>query len=267
MPQIGSFVQGIYRDESRYTAEITAALCAAAMEYLPVELDEDGYRGGHAYKYASIHSIRRATLAANCKHGIFVNHIYGDNDKGEYVTTVVRHVSGEYMSSTSPVKELHDVQDEKAGKTLLCRTHIEGLLGIITERDDDGQAASHATHQDKQREAEWANAFSLAKAAILGARDLVAVDRHLATVKSRIHEGRMAPGALQEIDSLCSQRKKELTPKKEVTSANDKATAGDQGPNAASSGSGSSDSRVAGRAAGVGRGDAPAGDKRIAQPA
>jgi len=248
MPRIGSFVQGIYRDESRTTAELTAALCAAAMEYLPVELDEDGYRGGHAYKYASIHSIRRATLAANCKHGIFVNHIYGDNDKGEYVTTVVRHVSGEYMSSTSPVKELHDVQDEKAGKTLLCRTHIEGLLGIITERDDDGQSAVASTKEAKQREAEWANAFSLAKAAVLGARDLVAVDRHLATVKARIHEGRMAPGALQEIESLCSQRRKELTPKKETSSAKTARPVGDEGKDASGSGSGSKDGNAGRRA-------------------
>jgi hypothetical protein len=248
MPQIGSFVQGIYRDESRYTAEITAALCAAAMEYLPVELDEDGYRGGHAYKYASIHSIRRATLAANCKHGIFVNHIYGDNDKGEYVTTVVRHVSGEYMSSTSPVKELHDVQDEKAGKTLLCRTHIEGLLGIITERDDDGASASQGAQQDKQQQAEWANAFSMAKAAILGARDLAAVDRHLATVKSRIHEGRMAPGVLQEVEQLCSQRKKELTPSKETSSAKAARPVGDEGKDAAGSGSGSTNGNAGRRA-------------------
>jgi hypothetical protein len=250
MPRIGSFVQGIYRDESRTTAEITAALCAAALEYLPVELDEDGYRGGRAYKYASIHSIRRSTLAANCKHGLWVNHVYGENDKGEYVTTVLRHVSGEYMSSTSPVRERDDVQDEKAAKTLLCRTHIEGLLGIITERDDDGQSLTSV--EDKQQQAEWANAFSLAKAAIHAARDLATVDRHLATEQIRIHEGRMAPGALQEIEQLCAQRKKELSPKKEATSVKPSRHAGDEGPDAAGGGSGGKDGNVGRRAVAAG---------------
>lgn len=246
MPRIGSFVQGIYRDESRTIGEIVAAVCAAQDEFAPVILDETGYRGGQAYKYASIHAIRRATGKALSKHRLLLNHVYGRNDEGECVTTVLRHVSGEYMASTSLVPDRDDVQDSKAVKTLLCRTHIEGLLGIVTEQDDDGQ--SQSSEKDQKRDAEWANAFSLAKTAILSARDLATVDRHLATVQSRIHEGRMAPGALQEIEELCAQRKKELSPKKETASVKPARPVGDEGTDASGSGSGSTNGNAGRRA-------------------
>lgn len=207
MPQIGSFVMGIYRDESRTTSSLVAALCKAQLEYLPIELDEQGYRDGQSYKYASIHSIRRATLASNCKHGLIVNHIYGDTDKGECVTTVLRHESGEYMASTSPVPSRDDMQDSKANKTLLCRTHIEGLLGIVTERDSDGQQSpSNAAAQ-----AQWAENFAMAKNAILSAGSVTKVNNYLALARQRIVDGQMNPASEAEIVELCTKRTKELS--------------------------------------------------------
>jgi hypothetical protein len=57
--------------------------------------------------------------------------------------------------------------------------------------------------------------------------------------KDRIAEGKIAPEAEQEIVRLCADRKKSLT--KEKTSDRSEGTAGDQGPDAAGSGSGSAD--------------------------
>jgi hypothetical protein len=207
MPQIGSFVMGIYRDESRTTSQIVAAMCKAVIEYLPIELDEDGYRDGQSYKYASLNSIRRGTLAANCKHGLVINHIYGDTDKGESVTTVLRHESGEYMASTSPVPQHDDMQDSKANKTLLCRTHIEGLLGIITERDTDGQQSPTTAAS----QAQWGENFAMARNAILSASTIVKVNNYLALARQRIADGQMNPASEAEIVELCAKRTKELT--------------------------------------------------------
>lgn len=247
MPQIGSFVQGIYRDESRYTAELVAALCQAALEYLPVELDEEGYRNGRSYKYASIHSIRRATLSANSKHGLLLNHVYGENDKGEYVTSVLRHTSGEYMASTSPVPLRDDVLDAKAAKTTLCRTHIEGLLGIVTERDTD--AAVDATVSDEQRGL-WATTWMAARAAIRTAHSLEAVDKYEATAMKRVSEGGLAPDITPEIERLCNERRDFL---KEAIANDERAgTVSSEKPNAAGGGDSQSNRRTGRGAVGVG---------------
>jgi hypothetical protein len=247
MPQIGSFVQGIYRDESRYTAELVAALCQAALEYLPVELDEEGYRNGRSYKYASIHSIRRATLSANSKHGLLLNHVYGENDKGEYVTSVLRHTSGEYMASTSPLPRREDVQDAKAAKTLLCRTHIEGLLGIVTERDTDG--AVEDTVSDEQRGL-WATTWMAARAAIRTAHSLEAVDKYEATAMKRVSEGGLAPDITPEIERLCNERRDFL---KEAIANDERAgTVSSEEPNAAGGGDSQSNRRTGRGAVGVG---------------
>lgn len=212
MPRIGSFVEGLYRDESRTTGELVAALCKAVMEYLPVELDETGYRDGQAYKYASIHSIRRSTLAANCKHGLFLNHVYSQSDKGEHVTSVLRHQSGEFMASTSAVPALTDVQEAKAAKTLLCRTHSEGLLGIVTERDDDG--ASAAQPVDAAQQDRWAATWNAAKAAIANAADVESVNKYEFMAKQRVEAGSLSPDVVPEIERMCRERRDHLTERK-----------------------------------------------------
>jgi hypothetical protein len=208
-------------------------LCAAQPEYLPIELDETGYRDGQSYRYASINSIRRSTLAAHSKHGLLVNHVYADNDKGEYVTTVVRHVSGEYFASTSPIPVIADVQERKANKTLLCRTHIEGLLGIITERDDDGASVNGA--RDADRKAEWEANLRMCKASIQSATTNNKVAHYETLAKQRIAEGRMAPDSELLITKWCKDRLVEIS--KEDTNARAEGDGRDQGTDATGSGS------------------------------
>ncbi len=263
MPQIGSFVTLLYREESRTTGELIAAVCKAQLEFAPITLDCEGRRGGEAYRYASIQSIRRGIQHAMSRHGLLIHHVYGFSDQGEHVVTVLRHSSGEYIASTSRIAFREDAQEQKALKTLLCRTAIEGLLGIVTEEDDDAQSTT--IEVDSANVKQQASNLAMAKAAILSAGSPAALERYAELAKTRLAEGALSVDGAAEIERLIEERKKHH--KKEVASADGKGTAGDQGTDAARSGSVSSDSRVAGRAAGVGRGDAPAGVKRDAQPA
>lgn len=257
MPRIGSFVQGIYRDESATTSALTKALCSAVLEYLPVELDEEGFKHGRKYRYASIHSIRRSILAANSKHGLFINSVYGDSDKGEFVTTVLRHVSGEYMASTSPVRHVEDFQDHKAGKTTLCRTHVEHLLGIATERDDDGASVVASSAADAEQAKRWEGTLALALDSIAKAKDSAEIVKFTSIARNRVETGMLAPNAMQAINEACKVRMSQL---KEAEGAGHERVAGDQGADAVGSGGGASNRRTGGGAASTGRGAVRVGE-------
>lgn len=254
MPQIGNLMVSVYREESKHTSELIAAMCNAQPEFEPVVLDSKGYRNGQTYRYASIKSIRRATQQALAKHGLLCHHIYGHSDEGEYVVTVLRHVSGEYIASTLRVPAKDDVQESKAAKTLLCRTAIEGLLGIVTEDDDDGACVS----VDPVKQKQWQANLDLALKAIASAKSEADVIRYAALAADRIEAGTMGPEAMVEINTKCDERRAQLQGGKNVDNAR---SVGTQGTDAPRSGGGTSD-RDQGRAAATGRADVRSGDKR-----
>ena len=113
-----------------------------------IALDKQGTRNGSPYRYASISSIRKATQLPLCKNGLVLHHVYGYTDSNEYIITVLRHSTNQYIASASPLPRSLDPQSHKGNKTLLCRTHMEGMLGIVTEDDDDGEskASSNEFH-------------------------------------------------------------------------------------------------------------------------
>jgi hypothetical protein len=254
MPQIGNLMVSVYREESKHCSELIAAMCAAQPEFEPVVLDSTGYRNGQKYRYASIKSIRRATQVALAKHGLLCHHIYGHSDEGEYVVTVLRHVSGEYIASTLRIPSKDDVQESKAAKTLLCRTAIEGLLGIVTEDDDDGACVT----VDPAKQSQWKSNLDLALKAIASARSEADVIRYATLAADRIKEGTMAQDAMVEINTKCDERRAQLQGGKNVDNAR---FAGTEGPDASRSRGGSPD-REQGGAAATGRADVRSGDKR-----
>lgn len=253
MPTIGNFVMNVYREESRTQGEITAALCAASLEFQPIALDLEGYRDGRPYRYASLSSIRRATSAALAKHGLFLNHVYGSSDRGEHLTSVLRHTSGEYQSSTQIVRVSDDMQEQDGIKTMLIKSATKGLLSIITE--EGGEAATPAV--DPAKQAQWKSNLDLALKAIASAKTDADVIRYATLAADRIKEGTMSPDAMVEINTRCDERRAQLQGAKNADNAR---TAGTQGTDASRSG-GCAPNRDQGRAAGVGRGDVPASDR------
>ena len=256
MPKIGNYVMMVYREESASQAEITQALCAASLEFLPIVVDLEGWRDGKPYRYASLSSIRRSTTAAMAKHGLFLNHVYGSTDRGEHVTSVLRHTSGEYQSSTQVVRISGDMQEQDGFKTMLIKSATKGLLSIITEE----VAESAVSEVDATKRAQWKSNLDLALKAIASAKSEADVIRYAALAADRITEGTMSPDAMVEINTGCDARRSEL---KGVKNADNARSAGTQGPDAPRGGSGAPVGEPR-QAAGTGRADVRSGDRRPA---
>lgn len=258
MPKFGSFVMNVYREESQSQRNLTQALCEASLEFLPIALDMEGVRDGKPYRYASLSSIRRSTSAAMAKHGLWLNHVYGQTDRGEHLVSVLRHVSGEYQSSTQLVPLRENMQDQEGVKTSLIKTATKGLLSIIIEEESQSQSSSDSGNANR---AQWDSNLKMALKAIADAKSESELQRYADTVAQRVKEGLLSPDAIGVATAKVLERSMEL--KKEKTSANSAGTAGDQGPNAARSGGGASD-RGVGKPAGTGRADVRAGEQRAA---
>ena len=248
MPRIGNIAVSVLREESSTTGALVEALCSAHPEFPPVPLDSEGSRDGHSYRYASISAIRRAVMPALAKHGIWMNHLYGENEGGDYVVTMLRHKTGEYITSTLRIPHLADVQERKAAMTLLCRTAIEGLLSISTEEDTDAQSVAEHSGVDEATQKKWKTNMEIAEAAVALATDDSTLARYVNVAKQRVQSGAMPPDAVERIESLCQKRSTHL---KEKTNAGNEGTAGDQGPDAAGGGGGVED-RKRRRAVGTG---------------
>lgn len=138
-------------DESDEQGELTKALCAAAPGFLPVALDMVGTRDGKEYRYASIGSIRRSIFPACHAHGIWIDQLYADESRADsgytdFVVTVVRHgPSNQKKCSKSRVPYYPDADEHKAACTKLCKKHLEGLFGIVTEEDNGEKLTAEAT--------------------------------------------------------------------------------------------------------------------------
>ena len=231
MPTIGRLTVSVYREESQHTDELIEAFCLAQAAFLPVMLDKKGYRNGQSYRYASIASIRRSTQAALAMHSLMCHHVYGHNDEGEFVVTVLRHKSGQFISSTLRIPERVDPQEAKAIKTLLCRTAIEGLLGIVTEEDDDGASAGTGESVSEEQLAVWSATWAAASSKIASAKTVSEVDRYEAIAKERMEQGSLSPDMGPEIERVCNQKRDQL---KEMKSHDDRAgTDADQVENVA----------------------------------
>ena len=235
----------------------TEAMCKASPQFLPIVLDKTGYRAGKEYRYASIHSIRRATQTALSANGLRLSHIYGHSDEGTHVTTVLRHISGEFESSTLRVPPRSDLQELKATKTMLCRIATEGLLAICCEDDDDAQCLVQVDADAANVLFAQAHSLEMAGRAIAAAESAKALDGYLTLAAQRIAEGVLAADALTEINQRVAMRRAQLGGGDD----RDNATVGAKGKDDDGSVSSGNSGRP-GRAAHAGRGDVPAGVKR-----
>jgi hypothetical protein len=233
MPRIGNVCVSVLREESDHTGQLVEALCAAHPHFLPIALDCTGIRNGESYRYASIASIRRSVMPALAEQGLWLQHVYTDTERGEHVVTVLRHKTNEYITSSSLVPAIPDAQERKGVKTLLCRTHVEGMLSVITEEDTDGKQEPGVSPEDAAR---WKSNLALAEAAVALATDDATLTRYVSVAQERVQSGLLPPGADELIESLCKKRSLAL---KEKSSANDAGTTGTE-ESAAAGGAGRS---------------------------
>lgn len=113
--------------------------------------------GEYSFTYTTLDHVFEVVRPILYKHGLgFMQSPASDETGAIFVTTRIWHKSGQWIESDSPRIALRDKDGpQQAGSlvTYLKRYSICGLLGIATEEDDDGNAASGNTATTIERPA------------------------------------------------------------------------------------------------------------------
>lgn len=91
-------------------------------------------------KYASLSALVTAARPLLAKNGLSVSQLVSDTGS---VTTMLLHSSGQYLSSTLTLKAVkEDPQGQGSAITYARRYAYAAILGIVSDEDDDGNAAT-----------------------------------------------------------------------------------------------------------------------------
>lgn len=127
-------------NKSDSIANLAAALVAAQ-----AELRNPAYDSKNPHlknEYASLASVRDTVTPVITRHGLSFTQLLG-SDKGEVqCTTVLLHKSGEWISGTFGVPAVkNDPQGFGSAATYARRYSLLALLGVVGDKDDDGDRA------------------------------------------------------------------------------------------------------------------------------
>lgn len=97
-------------------------------------------------KYASLEEVIETVRAEAGKVGLTFTQLVDFDDQYIFVTTMIMHESGEYLTSRTPVlvKDATDPQKMGSGITYAKRYGLQAAFGLPSE-DDDGNQASIPT--------------------------------------------------------------------------------------------------------------------------
>ena len=130
---------------SESITKIASALVKAQGELNAVS--KDGNNPHFRSKYATLQNIVESTRDTLRKHGLAVVQTFSDTD-GTYISlnTTLLHESGEYISGVFSMRPSKvDPQGLGSATTYARRYALSAILGIVTDDDDDGNAASQPT--------------------------------------------------------------------------------------------------------------------------
>jgi hypothetical protein len=131
-------------------ADLAAALSAAQAEFsaIPKGSDNDFYKS----KYADLADVVKGSAPVTSKHGLSVSQWVGFDEKGDVLTTVLLHKSGQFISD---VMRLHATKTDRQGNVLPPdpqslgsattygrRQAYMAALGLVADVDDDANKAS-----------------------------------------------------------------------------------------------------------------------------
>ena len=120
---------------------LIAALLAAQKAFPPVEKTKSGQAGNRKFKYAPLETIKALCDPVLWEYGLMVT----QGAEGHCVVTRLEHVSGEWRETRMPMNEVH-ASDQAYGIEFSYkrRYSYQGILGIVTEEDVDGNARIRA---------------------------------------------------------------------------------------------------------------------------
>ena len=144
--------------QSESIGEVAAALCLAQSEFSIVP--KDAKNPFFKSTYADLATVVKTVQPVLSKHGLAVVQTMEPSNTGVCVVTTLLHSSGQFISSClhmTPVK--NDPQGIGSCITYARRYCLSAILGVVSEDDDDGNAASapdkHSTPNmiEKKKEA------------------------------------------------------------------------------------------------------------------
>ena len=122
-------------------AELAKALAAAQGEFqaVPRENENPFFHS----MYADLPSVVMAASPILSKHGLSVSQLPDFDGEHDLLTTTIMHSSGEWLEASARLHLLKDEpQAQGSATTYMRRYAYSGGVGIVTEVDDDAEAAS-----------------------------------------------------------------------------------------------------------------------------
>ena len=134
---------------SESVASLAKALSAAQGEFPTVKKDADN--PFFQSKYADLASVVQAAAPILAKNGLSIVQLPGWDGERDTLTTRLMHAAGDWIEDTMVLKPIKNgPQAQGSAITYARRYAYSAILGIVTEADDDGNAA---THQPKPKAA------------------------------------------------------------------------------------------------------------------
>lgn len=125
------------------TPELAKAIAAAQAELRPAPKDSNNPH--FKSTYASLQSIADTARPILSKHGLAVIQTFERVEAGDvmHITTTLLHISGGAISGTLSLKpERANPQGIGSAITYARRYSLAAILGMVTDDDDDANAAS-----------------------------------------------------------------------------------------------------------------------------
>jgi hypothetical protein len=118
-------------------SNLIAALLASVKAFPPIPKSKDGQAGNRKFKYAPIEEIKALCDPILWENGLLVT----QGADGHVIETRLEHISGEWRETRMPMNEVH-ASDQAYGIEFSYkrRYSYQGILGIVTEEDVDGNA-------------------------------------------------------------------------------------------------------------------------------
>jgi len=135
---------------------LAAALAKFQAEVPTVEkartakVEKDG-RQLYSYTYAGLADVSRVALPLLTRHGLSFACIPEITDGRPVLTGILLHESGESLRGSLPLQTSGRPQDVGSAITYARRYLFGCLTGIVTDDDDDGQAAQRAAKRSERK--------------------------------------------------------------------------------------------------------------------
>ena len=141
--------------KSEQINELATALAKAQSEITGAK--KDANNPFFKSKYADLSSVWEACRDALTKNGLCVSQMVEQNEHGDVLCTMLIHSSGQWLSSTMPIKSKleargsNELQALGSALTYLRRFSLAAIVGVApAEEDDDGNGATNPSYTQKK---------------------------------------------------------------------------------------------------------------------